>query len=484
MARFFYKPEDGWVGDFIPYFDQDKFKLFYLKDPKNGEKEGFGRSWCLVTTKDFVEYDEQGATGIYGGTGSITKSDKTYHMFYCDAPSSNRQIISHAVSKDLENWKKKPQDDISSKGEIYEESDWRDPHVFWNDKEEEYWMLTCARTQKGISERKGCIGLCTSQNLKDWEIKKPLYAPHSHKMAYECPDIFKWGDWWYLIFSTLDDKFGTFYRMSKSIGGPWIRPSNDIFDGGAFYAGKTYKNGTGNKIYTKNKKRYIFGWNPTKEREYGLNPENSEGVDQNSWDWGGNLVVHQLIQRKDGTLGAKIPKTVDNAFNQKTNLSISKTTGNWDIENDHITNKSVHCLSQAFSEDSPGQCQISGEIKFKENTKGLGIALRVQEDLVTGYNFELEPTWNRIIFQSYKRQEQDNIWNTLLHETKIERQINLKSGKNYKFKILIDGSICEFYLNDEIAISTRMYDLEGGGICFFVEEGNASFGNVKIEKRQ
>ena len=36
---------------------------------------------------------------------------------------------------------------------------------------------------------------------------------------------------------------------------PWTKPANDIFDGIAFYAGKTMSNGT---------ERYLAGWCPTR----------------------------------------------------------------------------------------------------------------------------------------------------------------------------------------------------------------------------
>jgi len=39
----------------------------------------------------------------------------------------------------------------------------------------------------------------------------------------------------------------------------------------------------------------LFGWNPTR----------SGAKDKGDWDWGGNLVVHELFQEKDGQLASR-----------------------------------------------------------------------------------------------------------------------------------------------------------------------------------
>jgi beta-fructofuranosidase len=71
------------------------------------------------------------------------------------------------------------------------------------------------------------------------------------------------GDWWYLMFSTFTDRFVTQYRMSRSIEGPWRAPAVDTFDGRAFYAAKSATDG---------RRRYLFGWNPTRTKISQLEP--------------------------------------------------------------------------------------------------------------------------------------------------------------------------------------------------------------------
>ena len=67
----------------------------------------------------------------------------------------------------------------------------------------------------------------------------------------------------------------------------------------AFYAAKT----AGHDM-----ERYICGWNPTKDENiFGFWPDKFKGRDCRTWDWGGSMVVHQLIQQPDGNLGLALP---------------------------------------------------------------------------------------------------------------------------------------------------------------------------------
>ena len=76
-------------------------------------------------------------------------------------------------------------------------------------------MLLAAR-ENGATERNGCVALSVSDDLAHWEYRRPLYAPRTHQGAYECPDFFKMGDWYYLVYSSYMDGFST-YCISSSV---------------------------------------------------------------------------------------------------------------------------------------------------------------------------------------------------------------------------------------------------------------------------
>ncbi len=106
------------------------------------------------------------------------------------------------------------------------------------------------------------------------------------------------------------------------MNGPWLAPAEDTFDGRAFYAAKTISDG---------KKRYVLGWNPTRtENHYDWNPPGFEGMDFNTWDWGGNLVVHELWQADDGTLKVRIPKSLAGLFECEQPVELRPVLGEWE----------------------------------------------------------------------------------------------------------------------------------------------------------
>ena len=108
------------------------------------------------------------------------------------------------------------------------------------------------------------MGLCKSKDLHHWDYCEPFYAPMNAQCAFECPDFFRMGDWYYLVFSSYADRYQTMYRKSRSPYGPWQTPEIDTFDTRAFYAAKTGSDGV---------HRYVYGWNPTREvNEHNFDP--------------------------------------------------------------------------------------------------------------------------------------------------------------------------------------------------------------------
>ena len=321
----FYRPQDGYIGDVMPYYLNGEFIFFYLKTKREGEIFT-DIVWHMVKTKDFIHYYDDKCLGIKGGTGSILIKDDEIHIFYCDNSDQDlspdkKQYVCHAVTTDYDHITEINR--FSSSGITYDHANFRDPHVFWNDESNEYWMLIASRA-KNKTNRQGCVGLYTSSDLVSWDEKAPLYAPRIDVGAHECPDIFKIGDWWYLTYSTYTGFYATVYRMSKSLDGPWIIPPNEAFDTRCFYAGKTVTDGTN---------RYIVGWNPSRVAPYytDWNPKAYTGNDYSVYDWGGNIVIHQLIQNPNGTLGVKIPDKITAQFSQSLDVSMVNIFNDWVI---------------------------------------------------------------------------------------------------------------------------------------------------------
>ncbi|GJM68984.1 hypothetical protein HMSSN036_12000 [Paenibacillus macerans] len=72
---------------------------------------------------------------------------------------------------------------------------------------------------------------------------------------------------------------------------------------------------------------------------------------------------------------------------------------------------------------------------------------------------------------------------TFPYEVELERPIELIPDRPYKIKVFMDGSICEIYVDENIALSARMYDIPRGKLGLFVSQGHVRFEEVRIDAR-
>ncbi len=468
----FYKPEGAWAGDFIPFYDNGTYHLFYLLDWRDRQGHGEGTPWYRISTRDFVRFEEHGEMlprgsaadqDLYVFTGSVIEAEGSYHIFYTGhnpyfrKAGKPEQAVMHAVSSDLQRWRKLPEHTFFAPRDGYEPHDWRDPFVFWNEDAREYWMLLAARRTAGPSRRRGCTALCASRDLQRWEVREPLWSPSTY-FTHECPDLFRIADWWYLLYSTFTERSVTHYRMSRSLQGPWLAPENDTFDGRALYAAKTAGDGT---------RRFLFGWNPTREGD----------SDTGGWQWGGNLVVHEIEQQPDGSLTVRVPDTVDRAFSSAVPIRFERGLGNWKADASGVTLRGRDSWCCAMAGSSPSACRISATIRFSRDTRGCGILLRMSDDLENGYYVRLEPSRHRLVLDSWPRPGDRPFW------VELERPIPLDPGVSHRMVLFVEGSILEVYLDDRAAMSSRLYDHTTGGWGVFATEGEVEFRDVSLNVR-
>lgn len=470
----FYKPVNAWAADFIPLYAKGEFQLFFLLDWRNREEFGEGVPWYRISTKDFVNFTDHGVMikrgtkkdqDLYIFTGSAIEAEGRYHIFYTGhnphphGGGKPVEGVMHAVSDDLQNWEKTEEPPFYAPMDKYEPNDWRDPFVFWNEEDKEYSMLLAARFKKGTpSGRRGLTALSTSRDLVHWEAKEPFYAPGLY-YTHECPDLFKMGDWWYLVFSEFSELVRTRYRMSRSLKGPWLTPKRDDFDGHAFYAAKTASDGD---------KRFIFGWNPTRSNQ----------SDSGNWNWGGNLMVHEIYQQPDGELSVRVPESVSGAFNRPLSYGLVTHTdkGSYSENDDTIQMNAIGTFSGALAEgDMPKRCKIISTISFDEDTKTCGIMLRASEDFGRAYFIRLDPQSQRLVFGMYPR-----VHTEVPFMLELERDVKLKAETPNRLEILVDGTVGVAYLNNEVAMDFRLYNFRDGKWGIFVEEGSASFKDLKL----
>ena len=477
-STLFYQPSKARSGDFMPYHHQGRFYLFHIL--MDGADDA-GIPWHLISTEDFVTFTDHGVALPAGGkedqdhnvfTGSVMFVAGMHHIFYTGNnlafPDQGKpgQGVMHAVSSDLVRWTKIPEDTFFARTDIYEPHDWRDPFVFWNEDSKQYWMLVTARLKTGPSRRRGCLALCTSTDLKRWNVQAPFWAPGLFH-GLECPDLFQMGQQWYLIFSEYSDEFRTRYRFSDSLHGPWLTPEDDVFDARAFYAAKSVSDG---------RRRYLCGWTPPRK----------ESRDYGSWEFGGNLMVHQLQQRKNGALTAGICEAINECLASTATIEFSTTQCHIDQNADRVTINAHHSFGYAIAGTMPDRCKLETKVTFCSGTRGFGLVLRASDDLDASYAVCVDPQAQRLRFDcwlpgyDFRTGNIVNLTERLGALAGMERKAPVTTGTPVSLRLVVDDSIFVVYLDDAIAMTGRMYEMAVGRWGLFVDQGSATFTEIRM----
>lgn len=463
----FYRPPESVAADVIPFWRNGVFQLFYLRDFRDLPRKGEGTPWELLETQDFVTFTDRGEMIPRGGeaeqdlyifTGSVFELDGVTYLFYTGhnphlmEKGKPQEAICLAKSDGKGGFVKQPEFRLYAT-EAFEPDDFRDPFVFLNPETGEYNMLLAARLRSGPSRRRGCTAVATSRDLLHWQVQeRPFYGPNCY-FTHECPDLFQMGDWWYLLFSEFSDRHSTRYRMSKSPSGPWYTPPVDTFDNRAFYAAKSYSDG---------QRRFLFGWNPTREGDRDYAP----------WQWGGNIVVHELRQHPDGTLAVDVPETVAAQFARQLPLISSQPIGAVGHIGEGYTLGDSGGYNSIDLGELEGTCCIELDFTMDEDVREFSVFLRSDSANERSYYLKMDPVMGRLVFDRWPRPRPDTPF-----MLELERPARLESGASHHLRVLIDGPIVEAYLDHSVALSARMLDFDSGNF------GLASFcGTVRVTR--
>lgn len=446
--RIYYQPKDVWVGDIMPYAKDGQFYIYHQRDKRiNGPiTDPFG--WSLATTKDFVHYQDYGEVLKRGSdqdwdqfiyAGSIFEANGSIHAFYTGfnkeflKEKKTSQILLHATSKDFVHWTKSKNALKLEPQPGYDNRNWRDPSVVWDENKKEYLLILGARKGQDKHKLTGRLVKYTSKDLENWQFEGDFWAPNLYTM-FEMPQLFKMGDWWYLVYSEYSVKNKVFYRMSKSLSGPWLKPKDEAFDGRAYYAARTAFDG---------KRRVLFGWVPTK----------TDLNDMNNYEWGGTFVPQEIYQRSDKTLGVRPIAEICAAFANKQEITSQELhTTDTLREKELIKNTGEHFYFHA-------------KIKFSSSVSDFSVRLYQNSATDESYEFRFNLDENCLTLDKNPCYR----WYQMMNKG-LNRPINLQAGKEYDLKIIVDDNILTIYL-DGTALNARVYHKFGHSLSITVTNG-------------
>lgn len=449
-------PHGEMCGDLMPFYENGVYTFIYLY------------KYCIyaVETKDFVHYDNfrivlQNGTpqeqDWHAATGSVCKCKDQYYFYYTGFCEGNRgkegkyeQAILRAVSRDMISWEKDKEFMFCPDEEHFAGRHWRDPHVFWNKALGKYSMLVTACEKDGEENRSGCTAVYVSDDILNWEYYNTICSPGIYP-TLECQDCFEINGKWYLTYSSYEKQWEIKYKVADAFEGPWITPAwDDKFDGRDFYAAKTVFDG---------KHRYLVGWQSIRK----------DCKNDSPYVWGGNVVVHELVQRKNGALGVKMPDTIRHAFTSLLERNVVVKRGEWDTGK-IISGKAAAGFGLIELSPMKNVCLIKATLKWTKDTHAVGIMFHIDgEKMEQWCQLRLELSHNRIALEKSGKTEKDQFFDE-------ERPIHFREDQYAEITVLTSNDIIVVYV-DDVALCGRCYNYSVGNAGVFVE-----YGEVQVKK--
>ena len=464
------------MGDVMPFYDDGVMNIYHLQDSGSSP---FYHPISRLTTTDFIHYTDEGIAINHArkddkdaikshdaalGTGSFIK-DKNgkYHCFYTghaasvdDVEPNVLEVVRHATSNDQKKWFK--DENFKLKGnsaDDYLNNDFRDPYVYYDSHDECYYMLVTTRTKVEGTET-GVIKYYSSTTLDaaadGWEYRGIFYNNPDATYNMECPSIVEWNGYFYLAFSEQGDNRVTHYLYKTEHDGEWKKFERDSIDAGGFYAGRLEKAGD---------KLFAFAWCARL----------SGGV-SGGFDWGGNLVTHELVQKENGELCAVMPESYKDFFSHE-------------VEYNTIDGEKV----SGFEFDGQ-KFSAHGATKLSENVTRMSLTVQandVKGDF--GLSFGLGGEYDNrlgsaiIAFELEKGRLTcyNGVSNILRYGAPLTSvAYGFEKDKSYGVDVIIDGEVLTVYFNGEVALTARITDMKGANFAFYSNGASAKIQDIKF----
>ncbi len=447
----YWKPDGAFfVGDCIPFWHDGVYHLFYLLDENHhhGLAGMGGHQWAHATTSDLVHWehhplalaiDEEWERSICTGTPFF--HDGRYYAFYATRLPDWRQVLGRAVSDDGIHFTKLHPNPIAVPPHGYNPLHFRDPIVFADAGGDGYHMLvTAMRDDWRLKGRGGCLAHLHSADLQEWQMQEPFLVP-GFDDAPECPDYFAWNGWYYLLFS---NHLTTRYRMSRTPLGPWRRPPVDVLDSPMARVLKTAAFGADRRIGA--------AWLGTRTGD------RDDGKPQ----WGGNLILREIVQHADGTLGTKTPAEVRPPAGEPFPLAVQPLTAGASCQGKAIRLQADEGMAGTVLRNIPQNVRISVDVQAAPGAAAFGLRLR-GDDFAHGYELACMLPERMV----------------KLHDEVIYAVDGL--DRPFGLEIVAYEDILDVCIDRRRCIVNRCPQQHGDELFFFAHNADVTFDNLQIE---
>ena len=450
----YYKPEGHFfVGDCMPFSHNGVFHLFFLLDENHHQGNGGlgGHQWAHVSTRDLVKWTHHPLalplTEPWEGsicTGSAFFHDGLYYAFYAVRKPDRTQHLCLATSRDGVAFEKRKNNPFLSAPAGYRADDFRDPFVFRDEAGHFQLLVTSRQSESPLYDRGGCVLRFESDDLETWRGPSLFLTPGGRTGwggVPECPDCFFWNGWHYLLFGL---GLQTHYRLSRNPLGPWIEPAVDTLGTPLEAVLKTAPFGENRRIGA--------AWIT----------ERGEGKNNGGLLWGGNLVLRELVQHEDGTLGTRTPPEAALPVGNSLHPAFAALTPGAFGQTSSIHLDAPQTEEVAALDGLPLRYRLTCHVSPSAGTASFGLGLKGSG------SFESK---DDLIFYPERRK-------VALAQNTAEKVEELQHP--FDLEIVVYDDIVDVCIADAHSLVDRLPERTGSRLFFFCTNGGVAFDNITL----
>jgi len=449
------------MGDVMPFYDDGVMNIYHLQNSR-GTLSLFYHPISRLATSDFVNYTDLGVALNFEedskspdaalGTGSFIKDkDGNYHCFYTGHNDNGQdeglrfnEVVRHAKSCD--NQKTWVKDEAFN---LYGyENDFRDPYVYYDKEEDIYNMLVTTRDYgAGVIKRYSSSSLDAAWD--EWQDRGVFFRNDGGNYNMECPSYIEYNGYYYLAYSEQGENRVTHYRYRTEKDGEWKRFDRDSIDASGFYAGRLEK---------ADDKLYAFAW-----------CANLTAGSTGDFDWGGNLVTHEIKQLSNGELCAVMVSGVKDAFSTQVQYKYS--------DGEKIESAEFGKTFAAKCAEKLGK-NIT-RINFTFSAEDFGGDFGMTFGLDGKYDNRLGSCAVSFDTKNSKLVCYNNVSSVVRYGAPLASvPFVYTKGKDYAVNIIIQDEILTVYLDDTVCLTARFPDMKRKNFAFYSNGNEVKFKGI------
>jgi len=164
-------------------------------------------------------------------------------------------------------------------------------------------------------------------------------------------------------------------------------------------------------------------------------------------------------------------------------LQMQALTGEWKLEKDQAKVDTPYDFSALLLNPVGETSRLSFDVEVAGDNPSIGIAVHVGETFTVGYYLLIDFGRRRIEFKSGVRMTERG-GQMFPYEVELERPLSSKTGECFHVDVIVSGTILEVYVDNRIALGTRMFDIKGGNFGLYASDAEANFMNIQIFKKK